>query len=233
MQPEHVPVTRRELRAAAAAQQHRAHRRALLPTAPGGSRTAARAVATLDGLRLSARLASVTRPRADHLLGGLRALVARPGCVVLLSAAFLAGGITQVSAEQAARDEHRAAMTAAQAEADRAAAAHERRVTEATAHRMTEQGVAYAAHRRNEALATAQAAIDAAGAVVVAATPVVAAEQISPLDVARAQLAELVAAAPASRDVIVPPPTLGTRAMAATHDGAAPTPVVAAPSAPT
>ncbi|WP_199421514.1 M15 family metallopeptidase [Actinotalea solisilvae] len=259
MQPEHVTVTRRELRAAAARQaSHRA------PARSGTLTSMTRAVTplTLDGLRLASRLADVVRSGAaaltqrwaaqvdgavaparaaltaplpaelgGQLRGGLRAVVARPGCVVLLSAAFLAGGITQVSAEQAARDADLARATAAQLEAEREAEVHARRVAGATANRMTEQAVAYAALRRNEALAVAQAAIDTAGAVVVVAAPVVAAEQISPLDAATAQLAQLVAAAPSSSEVIAPPPSLGTQAVAAMHDGDVATPVVSvAPS---
>lgn len=141
----------------------------------------------------------------------------RPGAVALLSTAFLAGGITQVCLDQAARDAHRSAVLVAQDQE----LAHQARVDVAAANRMTLQATAFATVRRTEALELAHAAVAAADAAVGTATPVLTAETISPLTSARAELADLIAATGDALATTVT--TAGLQAMTAAPEGS-PTP---------
>jgi LAS superfamily LD-carboxypeptidase LdcB len=170
----------------------------------------------LSGLRL--RLSGLRRPRVDWSahLAQLSRLTTRPEVVLVVCAAFLAGGVTQGQIEQGQRQEHRELVAAAeQAHLD-----HVGRVTGALEARLTGQATVFAADKRNEALELARTAVETADTVVQTAAPVVAAETISPLDSAKAQLAGLIATAPDPLDVlprpVEPPVSTGPQ-----HDGVA------------
>lgn len=170
----------------------------------------------LSGLRL--RLSGLRRPRVDwggHLTQ-LSRLATRPEVVAVVCAAFLAGGVTQGQIEQGQRQEHRELVAAA----EQARLDHVGRVTGALEARLTGQATVFAADKRNEALELARTAVETADVVVQTAAPVVAAETISPLDSAKAQLAGLIATAPDPLDVLPrpaePPVSTGPQ-----HDGVA------------
>ena len=211
---EQTGVTRRELRLAERAERRAVHLPEwgprLAPLALSGPRLA------LPGLRLA--LHRLLRPHVDWgaQLAHLGRLAARPEVVAMVCAAFLAGGVTQGQIEQGHRQEHRELAAAAeQAHRD-----HVGRVTGALEARLTGQATVFAADKRNEALALARTAVETAATVVQTAAPVVAAETISPLDSAKAQLAGLIATAPDPLDVLPRPaePPLSTGPQ---HDGVA------------
>lgn len=113
-----------------------------------------------------------------------------PALGLALSVLMVIGGIGYVHTDNLDRADQ-AAVAAAAAEQSR-----RDRVDDAAADRLNGLATALFAERRQEALEAARAAVETADGVVVVATQVLAAETVSPLDEAAAELAEMVRQSP-------------------------------------
>jgi LAS superfamily LD-carboxypeptidase LdcB len=148
-------------------------------------------------------------PRSAHHATHRRTPRSRPAPAVsaslmVLVVTLVSGGVSQAHAERVAQD---LALTSALDQQQRLAAssaiaaelARRERSTHATTLRMSAQGEAYAAGRRNEALTLARSVIETAGAVAVRVAPVVSPEALTPLDQAITALSALIETTPAAQ----------------------------------
>lgn len=126
------------------------------------------------------------------------ATLTRPGTLVLVAAAFVSGSVTEVTWHQVQADAARAATVTAEQEL----AARVVRSQAAATTRLTSAATGYQAWRRTVAIDLAEGAMLAADGVSAAASGLVGAETVAPLESALAELTALVDATPSATEAL-------------------------------